>query len=105
MATASTHAKLAQKLRTIAGSWVKDPFRPNLQLSTFLQSLSTHPKLTVQAVQATRALRDNDMQKQVFSPAKRFRHPLIRTDLLYSVSIVEKNTTTCFYAPPLRPRR
>lgn len=56
---------LAQKLSTIAATWIKDPFRPNLQLQIFLQSLSTHPRLTPKAVQAARALRDNVMQKQV----------------------------------------
>ncbi|KAF9558514.1 hypothetical protein CPC08DRAFT_736403 [Agrocybe pediades] len=62
-ATASTK-QLSQKLSTIAQSWVKDPFRPNLQLQNFLQSLSAHPRLTPNAVEATRALRDNVMQKK-----------------------------------------
>lgn len=62
MAAAPT--KLAQKLAAIADSWVKDPFRPNLQLQTFLKSLAAHPRLTPQAVQAARALRDNGLQKQ-----------------------------------------
>lgn len=57
--------QLSQKLGAIAESWTKDPFRPNLQLQTFLKSLAAHPRLTPQAVEATRALRDNDMQKMV----------------------------------------
>ncbi|KIM41901.1 hypothetical protein M413DRAFT_445110 [Hebeloma cylindrosporum] len=63
MAALSTK-QLSQKLGAIAESWTKDPFRPNLQLQTFLKSLAAHPRLTPQAVEATRALRDNDMQKK-----------------------------------------
>jgi hypothetical protein len=65
MASVKAASTLARQLDTIAGNWVKDPFRPNLQLRTLLQSLATHPRLTPQAVQATRALRDNDMYKEV----------------------------------------
>ncbi|GLB44620.1 hypothetical protein LshimejAT787_1702470 [Lyophyllum shimeji] len=64
MAIAKAPAKLAQKMNGIAATWIKDPFRPNLQLQTLWQSLATHPKLTPQAVQATRALKDNEMYKQ-----------------------------------------
>lgn len=64
MAAASS-SKLAQKLSTIATSWPKDPFRPHLQLSTFFQSLSTHPKLTPQAVQATQSLKNSEVLKKV----------------------------------------
>jgi len=64
MATLSAK-QLSQKLGAIAESWTKDPFRPNIQLQTFLKSLAVHPRLTPQAVEATRALRDNDMQKKV----------------------------------------
>ncbi|KAF9526027.1 hypothetical protein CPB83DRAFT_858534 [Crepidotus variabilis] len=55
---------LAQKLTSIAESWVKDPFRPNLQLSTLLNSLAAHSRLTKQAVESARALRDNGMMKK-----------------------------------------
>ncbi|EAU87525.1 hypothetical protein CC1G_11197 [Coprinopsis cinerea okayama7 len=55
--------QLAQKLSTIADAWVRDPFRPNIQLSTFLKSLADHPKLTPQAVQAARALQKNEIKK------------------------------------------
>jgi len=64
MATA-TAKQLSQKLGSIAESWLKDPFRPNLQLQTFLKSLAAHPRLTPQAVDAARALRDNQLQKKV----------------------------------------
>lgn len=57
--------QLSQKLHSIAESWIKDPFRPNLQLQTFLKSLVAHPRLTPQAVDAVRALRDNQLQKKV----------------------------------------
>ncbi|KAH6911959.1 hypothetical protein BKA70DRAFT_1266055 [Coprinopsis sp. MPI-PUGE-AT-0042] len=55
--------KLAQKMSTVAETWVRDPFRPNLQLSTFLQSLARHPRLTQEAVQATRTLERNEVKK------------------------------------------
>jgi hypothetical protein len=65
MASVKATTTLAQKMGSIAGTWVKDPFRPNLQLQTLLQSLASHPKLTPQVVQAARTLRDNDMYKKV----------------------------------------
>ncbi|KXN92698.1 hypothetical protein AN958_06976 [Leucoagaricus sp. SymC.cos] len=63
-ATAVANKKLAQKLSSIAHSWVVDPFRPNLQLRTFLNSLAAHPRLTPQAVRAARSLRDSEMAKK-----------------------------------------
>ncbi|KDR74080.1 hypothetical protein GALMADRAFT_124303 [Galerina marginata CBS 339.88] len=56
--------QLSQKLTSIAETWTRDPFRPNLQLQTFLTSLAAHPRLTPEAVEATRALQNNDMQKK-----------------------------------------
>ncbi|KAH7924342.1 hypothetical protein BV22DRAFT_1105546 [Leucogyrophana mollusca] len=73
-------SKLSQKLSTIAASWPADPFRPNLQLKNFLQSLSAHPKLTPEAVQAAQALRDNAIQKKyplsskILKPASMPKH-------------------------------
>ncbi|TFK37616.1 hypothetical protein BDQ12DRAFT_699045 [Crucibulum laeve] len=61
---AAPSRNMTLKLSTIADTWIKDLFRPNLQLRTFLKSLSAHPKLTPEAVQAARALRDDDMKKQ-----------------------------------------
>jgi hypothetical protein len=61
----SVSAKLSQKLGNIAAAWPSDPFRPNLQLKNFLQSLSRHPNLTSQAVNAARALKDNEIQQKV----------------------------------------
>jgi hypothetical protein len=66
--------KLRQKLSSIAASWPTDPFRPNLQLKGFLEALSMHPKLTPQAVNAVRSLRDNELQKKVLTRL----FPLIR---------------------------
>ncbi|KAH7882186.1 hypothetical protein F5I97DRAFT_1817490 [Phlebopus sp. FC_14] len=57
-------SKNAQKLRAIAASWPADPFRPHLQLKTFFQSLAAHPNLTAEAVQATKTMLDNDIQKK-----------------------------------------
>ncbi|OAX38420.1 hypothetical protein K503DRAFT_741219 [Rhizopogon vinicolor AM-OR11-026] len=57
-------SKAAQQLTHIISSWPVDPFRPNIQLKNFLKSLSAHPKLTPQAVQAAQLLRDNAIQKK-----------------------------------------
>ncbi len=56
--------QLSQKLVALAETWTRDPFRQNLQLSTFLKSLAAHPRLTPRAVEATRALRDNEIAKK-----------------------------------------
>lgn len=65
MVVVSASAKLSKKLNDVAASWPIDPFRPNLQLKNFLKSLSTHPNLTSQAVQAARALKHNEIQNKV----------------------------------------
>ena len=62
---AGSTAKLSAHIKTIAQSWPADPFRPNMQLQNFLLSLSTHPRLTPQAVRATQALKANELQKKV----------------------------------------
>ncbi|KAF8622609.1 hypothetical protein AX15_006867 [Amanita polypyramis BW_CC] len=56
--------KLAQQLSTIAAGWVKDPFRPNIQLQSFLQALTTHPNLTQEAVHAAKVLKENAVQRK-----------------------------------------
>ncbi|KAJ3891446.1 hypothetical protein C8J55DRAFT_535439 [Lentinula edodes] len=56
--------KLSQQLSSVAAQWPKDPFRPHLLLPTFLQSLSKHPKLTPEAVQAAQALKNGQAKKQ-----------------------------------------
>ena len=85
--------QLSQKLGAIAESWTKDPFRPNLQLQTFLKSLAAHPRLTPQAVEATRALRDNDMQKKVCLVLRTYQFKVF-TGVL--VSAVTKNAAASF---------
>ena len=57
--------KQAQKLRTTAAAWPTDPFRPNMQLKNFLESLATHPRLTPNAVHSARVLLDNGVQHRV----------------------------------------
>ncbi|KAL0579391.1 hypothetical protein V5O48_002616 [Marasmius crinis-equi] len=57
-------SKLAQSMFKVAKNWPKDPFRPHLQLPVFLESLSTHPRLTPQAVQAAQALENGTVQKR-----------------------------------------
>ena len=66
----ATKTKLAQQLSTVASTWIKDPFRPNMQLQTLLQSLATHPRLTPQAVNAALALKENEVYRQVYYPPK-----------------------------------
>lgn len=63
----SSAAKLPQKLSSIAATWPKDPFRPNLQLKNFFQSLSNHPNLTPKAVDAVAELKGNVIMKKVRS--------------------------------------
>lgn len=70
-------SKLSQKLANIAAAWPSDPFRPNLQLKTFFQSLSKHPNLTPRAVNAAHSLKDNESMKKVRSA------PLIVTPTLF----------------------
>ena len=60
---------LAQRLLKVAKSWPTDPFRPNMQLKTFLESLSNHPKLTSKAVAATEALKNDVLKNKVNTPA------------------------------------
>ncbi|EIW76678.1 hypothetical protein CONPUDRAFT_63320 [Coniophora puteana RWD-64-598 SS2] len=73
-------SKAAQKLFAIAKTWPVDPFRPNIQLKNFLQSLSTHPRLTEQIVIPVQALRDNTIQtkyplsKKTLEPASMPKH-------------------------------
>ncbi|KAF6750790.1 hypothetical protein DFP72DRAFT_504835 [Ephemerocybe angulata] len=75
MAGAAPSAKqLAQKLGTLANTWVRDPFRPNIQLSEFLQSLARHPRLTPQAVQAAATLHKGEI-KRTYPLSDKMLHP------------------------------
>ncbi|KAG9311083.1 hypothetical protein JVU11DRAFT_8990 [Chiua virens] len=73
-------SKHAQKLKTIAAAWPTDPFRPNMQLKTFLASLTTHPRLTSDAAQSARVLLENGVQnkytlsKKTLEPASMPKH-------------------------------
>ena len=67
--------KIAQELSTLAASWSKDPFRPNIQLQSFLQALSAHPNLTREAVDAAKALKDNATQRKVSFSRERCEYP------------------------------
>lgn len=58
-------SQLAKQLKSIAQSWPQDPFRPNMQLQNFFLSLSSHPKLTPNAIRAVQALRNNELSKKV----------------------------------------
>lgn len=65
MSTTSTTGQLASRLSRIAHSWPADPFRPNMQLKKFMQSLSEHPNLSPAAVDAAQALEENAAMKKV----------------------------------------
>lgn len=81
MATKGT-SKLARQLSAIAGEWPKDPFRPHLLLPTFLESLSEHPRLTSEAVQAAQALKKDQANKKVgFSRKYSLRLPWVHLSL------------------------
>lgn len=62
---AAAPASLKHQMQKIAGRWTEDPFRPNVQLKTFLTSLADHPNLTPMAVRAARALENNEFKKTV----------------------------------------
>lgn len=59
--------KLSSQLQRISAQWPGDPFRPHLQLKSLLESLSQHPNLTPEAVEASRSLQANEMFKKVSS--------------------------------------
>jgi len=60
-----TTKAVGNQLQKLAAQWPADPFRPHLQLKTFLESLSRHPNLTDEAVIATRSLLRNDLRHNV----------------------------------------
>ena len=96
--------KLSQKLSTIAASWPTDPFRPNLQLRNFLQSLSTHPNLKPKAVEAANALKDNAIMKKVYHliPVRLLNYRVVLMVPIFSVSFVQEDFGAGFEAPLLR---
>lgn len=62
--TMAARAILSKQLRQVADGWAPDPmFAP--QFKTFLTSLSEHPNLTREAVDAARALQDNRILQKV----------------------------------------
>ena len=60
-----TTKTVGNQLQKLAAQWPADPFRPHLQLKTFLESLSRHPGITDEAVAATRSLLQNDLRHKV----------------------------------------
>ncbi|KIJ24662.1 hypothetical protein M422DRAFT_274496 [Sphaerobolus stellatus SS14] len=61
---------LSARLKTISKSWQFDVLHPQYQLSTFLTSLASHPKLTPEAVKAAEALSDNAAMRKFPLPEK-----------------------------------
>lgn len=56
---------LAGQLLKVSTAWPKDPFRPNLQLPVFFESLAKHPRLTPASVKASEALLNNRVSAKV----------------------------------------
>lgn len=82
---------LSNRLLALAKSWPKDPFRPNMQLGVFLESLSTHPGLTRKAVAATEALKNDVLKTKVSLPRGGFSLCLSSN---FQVSIKANNHST-----------
>ena len=59
---------LAGELLKVSTAWPKDPFRPNLQLPVFLESLAKHPRLTPASVKASEALLNNAIRAKYPTP-------------------------------------
>lgn len=56
---------LSQRLLKVSSTVPKDIIRPHIQLSTFLQSLAQHPRLTKSAVQNMEVLSRGELAKKV----------------------------------------
>jgi hypothetical protein len=84
MSTTSTTGQLASRLARIAHNWPADPFRPNMQLKKFMQSLSEHPNLSPAAVEAAQALEANVAMKKVRAPVL-CRSTSLITYLMHSI--------------------
>lgn len=95
-----TAIKLSQQLQNVASRWPVDPFRPHLQLGTFLKALADHPQLTPQAVRAARALEENEFQRKV----RRLKSVYLYTHMLSSgvVCVVGKDFASEVYAVVLQ---
>ena len=61
----ATLNRARQQLHRVAAKWPRDPFRPNLQLRVFLESLANHPNLTLQAATAASALQEGQFHRKV----------------------------------------
>ncbi|CDO70396.1 hypothetical protein BN946_scf184999.g36 [Trametes cinnabarina] len=61
-------------MQRIAANWPADPFRPTVQLKTFMESLAEHPNLTPAAVRASEAIQ-NDVFKQKYMLSQRMLQP------------------------------
>lgn len=89
---------LSQRLLSIAEGWSKDPFRPNIQLSAFLRSLSLHPRLTKRAVEDSRILHDHEMMKKVISSPYPTNDVLKWAHSTIIVSVISEDVTSGFAA-------
>ncbi|KAI0656296.1 hypothetical protein C8Q70DRAFT_1013671 [Cubamyces menziesii] len=65
---------LRQQMQRIAAKWPEDPFRPNMQLKTFLGSLAEHPNLTPASVRTARAL-ERDEFKSKYALSEKILQP------------------------------
>ncbi|KAI0632863.1 hypothetical protein C8Q77DRAFT_1059165 [Trametes polyzona] len=66
-------ATVKQQMQRIAAKWPGDPFRPNIQLKTLLESLAEHPNLTPTAVRAARALQEDQFKTKYALSEKTLR--------------------------------
>ncbi|KAG8215221.1 hypothetical protein J3R82DRAFT_8764 [Butyriboletus roseoflavus] len=79
----------ASNLKSIAAAWPADPFRPNMQLKTFFESLATHPRLSPAVVQSARVLVDNGVQHRV-SPSS-LTQPVVSQAWFFAVPSLQKD--------------
>jgi hypothetical protein len=101
----SAASKVSRQLSSIAASWPADPFRPNLQLKNFFQSLSTHPNLTPKAVDAVDLLKNNAVMEKVHFVRMDLtsNHYMMMLIWVLLVHVVEENLGASFTAATLHP--
>ncbi|OSD03681.1 hypothetical protein PYCCODRAFT_1466603 [Trametes coccinea BRFM310] len=63
-----------QQMQRIAAQWPADPFRPTVQLKTFMESLAEHPNLTPAAVRASQAIQNNEFMNK-YALSQKMLHP------------------------------
>jgi len=98
MAAVPVSRLLSQRLSSIAHSCIADPFRPNMQLATFLNSFEAYPRLTPRAVNAARSLYANELAMKVY----RFKFSYVPVLQLTIISVPSIRFRTKCYIPRQR---